>query len=270
MAALGAIFMWSFLAALTIKLVGVAPLFLTGAALILGGLISLPKLKSWTWDWRYIVIGTIALFSYQVLIFISLRTAPAVEVNLINYFWPLFIVLLAPVFEGRLKWKSVHLIGALLGFSGGIIAILHQSDLTSVGWHIGYLLAFIAAVIWASYSHFLKRLPNVSSWTMGAVCLLSGLLALGISFARGESIQLNKAEIGWLALLGFGPLGISFYLWSYAMKTGDPRKIGTMAYLTPVLSTAWLLLVTGRNPDLSLVLALFLVIAGSFIGNRSK
>jgi hypothetical protein len=34
---------------------------------------------------------------YHFLLFIALRHAPPVEANLVNYLWPLFIVVLAPV-----------------------------------------------------------------------------------------------------------------------------------------------------------------------------
>jgi len=44
--------------------------------------------------------------------------------------------------------------------------------------------------------------------------------------------------------MGLGPMGAAFFLWDYALKRGDPRLIGTLAHLTPVLSTA-LLIATG-------------------------
>lgn len=37
------------------------------------------------------------LFAYHFLLFIALRHAPPVEANLVNYLWPLFIVVLSPV-----------------------------------------------------------------------------------------------------------------------------------------------------------------------------
>jgi drug/metabolite transporter (DMT)-like permease len=270
LAALGAILIWSVCATLTVQLAKLAPMFLTGSALVLGGIISLPKIKSWTWDWRYIIIGTLALASYQSLIFFSFRTAPSVEVNLINYLWPLLIVLLAPIFDKETRLKPIHLLGALIGFGGGALAIMNQASISSVTWHLGYLLAFIAAIIWACYSLIIKRLSAVSFWTMGAACIFSGIIALALSQGLGEPIRATPIEILWLALLGFGPLGLSFYFWGYAMKNGNPSTNGTLAYITPVLSTGWLLLTTGRNPDFTLLLALGLVVAGAAIGNRKS
>ena len=55
---------------------------------------------------------------------IALRHAPAVEANLVNYLWPLFIVVLAPLFLPGLKLRPVHVVAALAGFAGAAIAIL--------------------------------------------------------------------------------------------------------------------------------------------------
>lgn len=268
LSALGAIVFWSFLAALSVKLKHIPPFFLTGSTLLLGGMLSLPRMRAWNWNKRFIIIGAGAIFIYQILIFISLRTAPPLECNLINYLWPLLIVLLAPVFERQLRLKFIHIIGGLLGFAGAIIAIYNQSSEHSTIFHTGYIMALGAAVTWSCYSLYMKRFTDVSAWTMGLVCIISGLFALGGSVAAGESIILSRADIFYLALLGFGPLGLSFYLWNYAMKTADPQKVGTLAYLTPVLSTGWLALATGRSLDAGLIVALGLVVLGAVLGRR--
>jgi drug/metabolite transporter (DMT)-like permease len=49
-------------------------------------------------------------------------------------------------------------------------------------------------------------------------------------------------EMWLLAAIGIGPMGAAFFLWDRAIKEGDPRIIGTLAYLTPLLSTGLLLL----------------------------
>ena len=46
--------------------------------------------------------------------------------------------------------------------------------------------------------------------------------------------------------MGLGPLGAAFFLWDRALKTGDPRRIGILSYLTPLASTLLLALVSGR------------------------
>ena len=73
-----------------------------------------------------------------------------------------------------------------------------------------------------------------------------------------------------LAALGLGPMGAAFYLWDYAMKRGDPRAIGTLAYATPILSTAILALSTGRPWTLSLGVATLLVAGAAVLALQGR
>ena len=69
--------------------------------------------------------------------------------------------------------------------------------------------------------------------------------------------------LGQLVVLGLGPMGTAFYLWDIAMKRGDPRVTGVLAYATPLLSTMLLLLVTGQPLTPALALAALLVVAAA-------
>ena len=268
LAALGAILMWSVMALLTVKLPVVPPFFLTGSTLLLGGLLSLPKARAWSWNTRFILVGAGAVFLYQFLLFIALRSSPPIECNLINYLWPLLIVLLAPIFDRQIHLRPIHILGGLMGFASAIIAIYNQAGGISTVFYWGYLLAFGAALTWSSYSLYMKRFTNISAWTMGAVCIISGIFSLSGSVISGEVIKLGRADMVILAIIGIGPLGLSFYLWNYAMKSADPRKIGTLAYLAPILSTVWLSLGTGLPLNTGLLLALGLVVFGAILGRR--
>ena len=69
---------------------------------------------------------------------------------------------------------------------------------------------------------------------------------------------------------GLGPLGAAFYVWDMALKRGDARRIGILSYLTPLASTALLLLLTGRPPTGTIALAAALVVAAAVLGGRAR
>ena len=48
-----------------------------------------------------------------------------------------------------------------------------------------------------------------------------------------------SATVAWLLITGLalGPMGAAFVTWYLALRDGDPRRIGALAYLTPLLST---------------------------------
>jgi drug/metabolite transporter (DMT)-like permease len=76
-------------------------------------------------------------------------------------------------------------------------------------------------------------------------------------------------SVDWpiLVALGIGPMGAAFFLWDAALKRGDPRTIGSLSYVTPLLSTLALTLAGGRSLGLLTGAAMVLIIAGAVTGS---
>ncbi len=182
--ALGAIALWSTLASLGLSLRHIPPFLLTGVALLLGSLLALPFVLKDRRQWRIpastLVLGVYGLFGFHFLLFIALRHAPPVEANLVNYLWPLFMVVLAPLFLKGVRLRSVHVVAALLGFGGAAIAILGASRGSAGGlaWSWGYLAALGSGLIWSSYSLLTRRVAAFPTPAIGLFGLVSGLLSL--------------------------------------------------------------------------------------------
>jgi drug/metabolite transporter (DMT)-like permease len=271
--ALAAILTWSSLALLNTRVSSLPPFLSVGIALCIGGLVGLIKVKEWRVPLRTFAVGLGGIFGYHALLFIAFRLAPAVEVNLINYLWPLLIVLLSPVFLQGFKLGPRHIAGALLGLAGAsLIASGGKLGLDAVNLP-GYLLAAAAAFAWACYSLLTKRLPPFPTGAVGGFCLASGLLSLCCyAFERATSFAAPVPALGaldwlFLALLGLGPMGGAFYAWDAALKRGDPRVIGALSYLTPLLSTLNLVLFGGKRLSPLSIGAMALIVAGALVGS---
>ena len=120
--ALGAIASWALLAALGVALKHVPPFLLTGIALVVGSVPTWPLVARRPGLWK-IPLGTLALgvtglFGFHFLLFLALRSAPPVQANLVNYLWPLFIVVLSPLLLPGMVLRPVHVLAALLGVAG--------------------------------------------------------------------------------------------------------------------------------------------------------
>ncbi len=122
LAAGGAILLWSTLAALGLALAHLPPFLLTGCALVIGALPGALHWRRWRVPLPTLLLGVGGLFGFHFLLFLALRLAPPVEANLVNYLWPLLIVVLTPVLlrGWRLTWR--HVLAALLGFAGATVA----------------------------------------------------------------------------------------------------------------------------------------------------
>ncbi len=284
--ALAAIALWASLAALGVSLRHVPPFLLTGTALVLGSVLAWPSVlknrRQWVIAPRTLGLGVLTLFGYHFLLFIAFRMAPAVEVNLINYLWPLLIVVLAPLYLPGLKLRGIHLMAAALGFAGAAIAIWGGREAampalagsTPLIPGAGYLLALGSAFLWANYSLQTKRLAlsgnGFPTAAIGLFGLLAGLLSLVCHWALEPSVDLRARDGALLLLLGLGPLGAAFFLWDRALKLGDVRHIGILSYLTPLASTLALMGVTGRPFSWSVALAATLIIGAALLGTRKN
>jgi len=271
--ALGAIALWASLASLGVSLTHIPPFLLTGIALIIGSVPAWPFVlrdpSQWRIPLRTLALGVYGLFAYHFLLFIALRHAPPVEANLVNYLWPLFIVVLSPVVLPGVALRLPHVLAALLGFGGAAIAIAGGHELSgALAW--GYLPALAAAFIWATYSLMTKRVTAFPTTAIGLFGLVSGVLSLLCHVVLEPAVALQPRDWALLAVLGLGPLGASFFMWDKALKLGDARHIGILSYITPLASTALLIVVSGRSFSWSIALATVMIISAAVMGMRAR
>ncbi len=281
--ALGAIVLWGSLAPLGVMLAHVPPFLLTGLGLLMGSLIALP-LSGGKWSALRVPLPTLALgvyglFGFHFLLFIALRHAPPVQANLVNYLWPLGIVLMAPLFLPGMRLQALHVVAALMGFAGAVLAIVGGAAGSaggslqggSSGWFAwGYLPALASAFVWASYSLLTQRVVAFPTAAIGVFGFVSGVLSLACHALLEAPVHLTTTDWTLITAMGLGPLGAAFYLWDAALKRGDARQIGVLSFLTPLLSTLALLWVRAQMPSWSVVGAAVLIIGAAVVGSRAK
>ncbi len=272
--ALGAVALWSTLATLGVELAHLPPLLLTGLGLTVGSLLALPfsgfDPRRWRVPAKTLALGVYGLFGFHLLLFLALRLAPPVEANLVNYLWPLLIVVLAPVFLPGMRLRAVHLVAALAGFAGAALAIAGGRLPDAPGgrpW--GYLAALGSAFVWASYSLLTRRAKPFPTAAVGGFCAVAGLLSLICSAALEPWPTLSGRDLALIGLLGAGPLGAAFFLWDRAMKTGDPRQIGVLSFLAPLASTLLLLASQDQRPTAWVAAAAVLIVGSALVAVRS-
>ena len=273
LAALAAVVMWASLATLASTLNHIPPLMLTSLGLLIGSTLALPlsgfKLKKIWPNPRVLLLGVYGLFGYHAALFAGLQNAPQVQANLVNYLWPLLIVLLAPLVVKGTTLRPRHVFAAITGFVGAALAILSGAQLTG-GFEIGYLFALLAAFIWSTYSLGVRAIGRFDTSSVGAFGFVAGCLALGAHLIFEQPTTIAASDLVPLLLLGLGALGASFYFWAYALQNGDAQRIGLIAFLTPLLSTAMLVLTTGSPLSPLLLVSATLIFAAAWFGGRGN
>jgi drug/metabolite transporter (DMT)-like permease len=273
---LTAVLMWSLLAALTVATGRIPPFQLAAITFAIGAFVGaltwlvrgegVQALRQPPVAW---LVGVGGLFGYHALYFLSLRHAPPAEAGLVNYLWPLLIVLFSAFLPGE-RLAPHHIVGALLGLAGTVLLFAGRG-VSGFEWQYapGFLAAFIAAFVWATYSVASRRLKHVPTDAVAGFCAATALLAAACHLMLETTVW--PETLGqWLAViaLGVGPVGAAFYAWDVGMKRGDIRVIGAMSYATPLLSTAFLILAGFAEATATLALAALLIGGGGLIAAR--
>lgn len=271
--ALGAILLWASLATLGVELSHLPPFWLTGVALLIGSVMALPLSGFDPHQWRVppatLLLGVYGLFGYHFLLFMALRHAPPVQANLVNYLWPLGMVVMAPLFLPGLRLTLRQLLAALIGFAGAALVITSGRSLEA-GQLSGYLLALGAAFAWSSYSLLTQRVPPFPTSAIGLFALVSGLLSLLCHALLEIPVTMSLRDWGLILLMGLGPLGAAFFLWDAALKRGQPQQIGLLSFATPLLSTLTLLWMRGEAPSASIGIATLMIVGAAWLGRTRK
>ncbi len=273
---LTAILMWSLLSALTVA-TGKIPAFqLAAMTFAIGAMVG-----SLTWIGRPDAIGALrqaplawivgvgGLFGYHALYFLALRFAPPAEAGLLNYLWPLLIVLFSSFLPGE-RLAAHHVVGALLGLAGTVLLFIGGGlSGFAPGQLPGLFAAFVAAFVWATYSVMSRRLKSVPTDAVAGFCLATAVLA-ALVHALVEDTVWPETTVQWLSViaLGVGPVGAAFYAWDVGMKRGDIRVLGAASYATPLLSTAFLILAGFAKASANITIAAVLIAGGGLIAAR--
>src|SRR6266436_3558632 len=202
---LTAILMWSLLAVLTVA-TGKVPAFqLAAMTFAIGALVgsltwvrrpdAISALRQPPVAW---VVGVGGLFGYHALYFLALRFAPPAEAGLLNYLWPLLIVLFSSFLPGE-RLAAHHVIGAVLGLAGTVLLFAGNTGSVTPGQVPGLIAAFVAAFVWATYSVLSRRLKNVPTDAVAGFCAATALLA-AVVHALVEVTVWPATMLQWLSV----------------------------------------------------------------------
>ena len=240
-----AVLMWALLALLSAASGNVPPFQLAAMTFLIGGLMG-----AVTWpfrkgavsalrqSWQVWLLGVAGLFGYHFVYFRAIRAAPAVEVSLIAYLWPLFLVVFSAFLPGE-RLRIHHLVGVVLGLAGAVLIITRGKGLSlGEGFTSGHVLAFLCSLIWSGYSVLSRRFGQVSTDVVAGFCIVTALLSV-ICHLLFETTVWPADATQWAAVFGLGllPVGAAFYTWDYGVKHGDIMVLGAASYASPLLST---------------------------------
>ena len=148
-------------------------------------------------------LGITGLFGYHALYFIALRLAPPAEAQLVNYLWPLLIVLFAAFLPGE-RLRAHHIVGTLIGLAGTVLLFVDRGGISFARDYLpGFAAAFCAALAWSTYSVLSRLFPAVPTDTVAGFCLATAALSAVCHLLFEETLWPQTAG-AWCAVIALG------------------------------------------------------------------
>ncbi|EMU9000613.1 DMT family transporter [Providencia rettgeri] len=209
---------------------------------------------------------------FYLLLYYGYSIENGIAVLVIQYSWPLIIILLSVVLL-KDKLAGRQIVGIIIGFIAVIITFtkgqitqLHVENPTAL------LLVFSGAFCFALMSVFSRQYsidPYISTVWLFIFSTLTSLVLL-LLFSE---VQLPSKAAFWPTLInGILINGVSYILWFKAMNTGHSAKIASVVFLSPVLSVQWLVLILSDPFEIAYIIGVLLVIISGVlcIGIKGK
>ncbi len=262
-----AVLLWS-TSGLLIKVVTVNALALTGGRSAIAALVTLAFLRRPRFTWSSAQIGgAVAYVFTQILFVYATKQTTAANAIFLQYTAPLWVALLSIWFLKErpiaADWWSM---GAILAGMG----LFFAEDLTTSGM-VGNISAILSGVALAWLVLFMRKQKDGSPLE---TILLGNILAalVGLPFFWGASPTLP--DLGGLLFLGVFQLGLSFVLFSAAIKHLTAIESILIQTLEPVLNPIWVFLIIAEAPTVPAMLGgavvILTVTARSVIAARSE
>lgn len=221
------------------------------------------------------VAGFWGVAFYTVILALAFGIAPAQaigQVNLLNYLWPVWIVLLSAWWLKERTRPLATAAGVLLGFAGIVVARGPAALLQAPEAPLPLFLALLGGFLWAVYCVLLRRwrIPAEQGGTAFHFTLCS-LMAAVAAAGRGEwqaLPPLTAEALFWVLFGGIGPVGLAYHWWEIGVKRGRVALISTLAYLIPIGSSLLIGLLFREAMGPGLLAGALLIAAGAWLAAR--
>jgi drug/metabolite transporter (DMT)-like permease len=213
-------------------------------------------------------MGFIGIFLYHILIFTGFSLAPVQEVFIVNYTWPIWIVIFSVIIlKKRINIKKA--LAIILGFIGVFIVIVKGDFLNFSFVNIeGDLFALTGAI---SYGIFSVIGSKNHRDVLTSIMFFYGfsfiyVFIATIMFSNIPMVSIN--DLTGLIWMGTFAGGLAFVFWFLALRHGDTIEMSNIVFLTPFISLIYIYFLIGENILLYTIVGLFIIIISIYLNNK--
>ncbi|MCK5132956.1 MAG: DMT family transporter [Candidatus Sabulitectum sp.] len=214
-------------------------------------------------------LGFLNPFLYYLVLLNAYNGLPAQIAMVVNYLWPVVLVLLSvPLLGQKLNVKG--LAGILLSFAGVVfLALIGRNSFEIPTTPL--LLAFASTFIWAVYWLLNTRNKGKTTAVLFTSFVFGSIYLLVYGIATGQEFSLHPGILPWIVYIGFLEMGFTYLMWNTALKwASSTATVSGMIFLTPFIALIFIGIVVGEKIAPSTVIGLMFVVGGILMEKYSR
>lgn len=216
-------------------------------------------------------LGFLNPYLYYLTLLKAYDLLLAQEAVVINYVWPITLVLLSiPMLKQKISLKSF--LAILISFAGVVIiaikgnfSLLHFSNIE------GVLLALVSTVFWALF--FILNVKDKRDAVLKMLLnFIFGFIYVLITVAVFYEIKIPNIEgiIGSI-YIGIFEMGITFVIWLKSLQlSSSTAKVSNLIFLSPLLSLILVSLAVGEQIMGYSIIGLLFIMGGIIVQRFTK
>jgi len=226
--------------------------------------------------WSFSILGLIGVTFLYVFQFYSLRFISATEGSVIINLHAIFAMLLSAAFLNEPLTKQ-KIVGVFVAFSGVVVITIRSTTgaIVNLIEPVGVVLMIAAAMCWASYSVYGKKvLQKYSNQVTTSCAFLLGTLYLIPFAASEESLNsiVRSSSITWLSVifLAIPSSVVTYILWNRLIRELDVTKVLVSLYVIPIPTAILSYIILGETITHSVIVGAALIIVGVYLTESSR
>lgn len=227
-----------------------------------GGLKNLSAEEIFTASW----LGFLGLFLYSAFFYYGLARMTSQEACILNYLWPLMIVLFScPVLGEKLTRRK--LLAVVMSFVGIVLVMFGGVEENFSSEKIfGALSCVVAAACYGLFSVLNKKIRLNQKLAMMIIWATTAACAFIAGYFFETWIFPGARQIVGLLWLGVMINAVAYLTWALSLeKTSNTARTANLAYLVPILAIFISTFAFGEELSPAVLPALVLIIGGILI-----
>lgn len=235
----------------------------------------------WQSSKRFALLSLLGVGSYNVLLYLALKSSTPINVTLIGASMPIWAIVIGALFYKE-QPTIKQIIGALISLIGVTVVIVRGEleRLIEIEFVAGDLLMVLATILWGAYSWMLSHPKESTERTWPWSYFLLAQVGFGFCWSLGFAVtewQLEYSYFTWswstvfmIIYVIIGPSLIAYRCWGLGVSGAGATVATFFTNLIPLFTAILSTLLLQKPPELFQGVAFALILAGIYLSIQKK